>query len=96
MTRPNGAPILLPGHEAAARQAEIASSALRLQIAAGIVGQLLPQQLSMHRMRALLDNGHPTDSPVAVQFDAAKAIDSATSLAVAATDALLAKLGLQG
>jgi hypothetical protein len=93
MSRINGAGVLLPQHEAQAKQQEAAISMLRLQVAGGIVGQLLPQQLQAQATRARQAVGISDDSsPVA--FDASESIDKATNLAIATADALLTKLGI--
>jgi hypothetical protein len=96
MNRPNGG-VLLPGHEAAARNQQAALAQLRLQIAGSIVGELLPQQLAAQATRARKAEGvFDDEKPVAFNAgDPGGAIDQATSLAIVTADALLAKLGFQ-
>lgn len=93
MTRLNGG-VLLPQHEAAAQQQAAAVNMLRLQLSTSFAGQLLPTYLSLHRARALLAAGKPTDSPDSVTFDTTPAINGATDVAIAAADVLLTKLGI--
>lgn len=94
------AALILPGHEAAARNQQIALANLRLQVAASVVGQLLPQQLAAQAQRAKKEAGigfEGGDVPQ-VNFDAGEpggAIDSATNIAIATADTLLSKLGFQ-
>lgn len=92
MTRLNGG-VLLPQHEAAAKQQEALLNLQRLQVAAMIAGHLLPQQLAAQAAHARRAAGIDGEG---VTFDAAEAIDQAANLAIAAADALLVKLGLVG
>lgn len=97
MSGHNGAHVLLPQHEAATRQEQINREAtlgmLRVQISTNIIGQLLPDNLSLLRARALLANGKKADSVEQVTFDTAPAIENAARIAVAAADKLLETLG---
>lgn len=89
MNRINGSPVIL----ATQGQKDAALSSLRLQVSAGIVGQLLPTIFKRARQKAQEDAAKSGNQ--ATQFDAAPAIDSAANLAIATADALLTKLGFQ-
>lgn len=71
-------------------QQDAAISKLRFQSASAIVGHLIPQQLAAEAKRVAHEKGLPDGAPV--PFNAQRAIDQATNLALATADMLLDKV----